>query len=200
MGGDEVALEKTARIGQQVKRASSFVQNLRRIAKTAVPESQVEHFSLSQTINSTIDLVQNQYALQDIGIERNIEAGLVALGSETLLDQVLINLLTNAHDALVERGQQNMKIWVSTRAADDKLWVEVLDNGGGIPKDVIDRIFDPFFTTKESGTGLGLSLSRQIMSSIGGSLDVANTEVGARFVLELQRWFGREGSDGGNWS
>jgi signal transduction histidine kinase len=200
MGGDEVALEKTARIGQQVKRASSFVQNLRRIAKTAMPESQVEHFSLSQTINSTIDLVQNQYALQDIGIERNIEAGLIALGSETLLDQVLINLLTNAHDALVERGQQNMHIWVSTRAADDKLWVEVLDNGGGIPKDVIDRIFDPFFTTKESGTGLGLSLSRQIMSSIGGSLDVANTEVGARFVLELQRWFGREGSDGGNWS
>jgi len=200
MGGDEVALEKTARIGQQVKRASSFVQNLRRIAKTAMPESQVEHFSLSQTINSTIDLVQNQYALQDIGIERNIEAGLIALGSETLLDQVLINLLTNAHDALVERGQQNMHIWVSTRATDDKLWVEVLDNGGGIPKDVIDRIFDPFFTTKESGTGLGLSLSRQIMSSIGGSLDVANTAVGARFVLELQRWFGREGSDGGNWS
>jgi signal transduction histidine kinase len=186
ISGDDAALEKTERISQQVKRASSFVQNLRRLSKVAASNSGGGGFLLSETIENTIDLVQGQYALEDIAIERKIEPGLIAVGSETLLDQVVVNLLTNAHDALVQSKPQNPTIWLSAQMVGTKILIGIRDNAGGIPSDKIDRIFEPFFTTKESGTGLGLALSRQIVASIGGTIDVTNTEVGAQFTLELQ--------------
>lgn len=186
IGGDDAALEKTERIAQQVKRASSFVQNLRRLSKAAASNSGGSGFLLSVTIESTIDLVQGQFALEDIAIERKIEPGLIAVGTETLFDQVVVNLLTNAHDALEQSKPQNPTIWLSAQMVGTKILVEIRDNAGGIPSDKIDRIFEPFFTTKESGTGLGLALSRQIIESIGGTINVTNTEVGAQFTLRLQ--------------
>ena len=186
IGGDDAALEKTERISKQVKRASSFVQNLRRLSKAAASNSGGGGFLLSETIENTIDLVQGQFTLEDIAIERKIEPGLIAVGSETLLDQVVVNLLTNAHDALVQSKPQNPTIWLSAQMVGTKILVDIRDNAGGIPSDKIDRIFEPFFTTKESGTGLGLALSRQIIASIGGTIDVTNTEVGAQFTLGLQ--------------
>ena len=102
------------------------------------------------------------------------------------MDQVIVNLLTNARDALVQSKPQNPTIWLSARMVGTKILVHIRDNAGGIPCEKIDRIFEPFFTTKETGTGLGLALSRQIIASIGGRIDVINTEVGAQFTLELQ--------------
>lgn len=185
-GGDEAALEKTERISQQVKRAASFVQNLRRLSKDPALNSGGGGFLLSEAIENAIDLVQGQYTLEDIAIERDIEPGLIAEGSDTQLDQVVVNLLTNARDALVQSKPQNPTIWLSAQMVGTKILVHIRDNAGGIPCEKIDRIFEPFFTTKETGTGLGLALSRQIIASIGGRIDVINTEVGAQFTLELQ--------------
>jgi signal transduction histidine kinase len=185
-GGDEAALEKTERISQQVKRAASFVQNLRRLSKDPALNSGGGGFLLSEAIENAIDVVQGQFALEDVAIERDIDPGLIAEGSDTQLDQVIVNLLTNARDALVQSKPQNPTIWLSARMVGTKILVHIRDNAGGIPCEKIDRIFEPFFTTKETGTGLGLALSRQIIASIGGRIDVINTEVGAQFTLELQ--------------
>jgi C4-dicarboxylate-specific signal transduction histidine kinase len=102
------------------------------------------------------------------------------------VEQVLVNLLLNARDALAERGNRRVEIRAAGR--EDKVVLTVADTGGGIPPPIISRIFDPFFTTKPAGkgTGLGLAISQKTMIAIGGSIAVRNTETGAEFTLVFQ--------------
>jgi signal transduction histidine kinase len=107
------------------------------------------------------------------------------------LEQVLINLMVNARDALLSKREKEsaFKPWISVYVERDeqhvRLWVE--DNGGGIDARLLERIFEPFFTTKPIGvgTGLGLSVSYGIIDNMGGRLSVRNSVEGARFCIEL---------------
>lgn len=104
------------------------------------------------------------------------------------LEQVLINLIGNAVDAVEERKAP--RVAVSVRAAGERVVIEVADNGCGIPDDVLGKVFDPFFTTKEPGRGLGLglSISYNIVRDFDGSLRFAPAEGGGtRAILELHR-------------
>jgi signal transduction histidine kinase len=93
------------------------------------------------------------------------------MADEKLISQVLINLVKNAFQANAEN--QNAKVKILSGLGDNgRPEIRVVDNGPGIPEDVLDKIFIPFFTTKENGSGIGLSLSRQIMQMHGGSLKV----------------------------
>ena len=88
-----------------------------------------------------------------------------------LIEQILINILKNAIQAL--DSQQNAKIDLTSRIDEGgRIIIQVSDNGPGIPEDVLEKIFIPFFTTKEHGTGIGLSLSRQIMRLHRGAMNV----------------------------
>ena len=89
-----------------------------------------------------------------------------------MLSQVLINLLKNAIQALV--GQSDKKIHIKVYGKEMTLFIRVTDNGPGIPSDLMEDIFIPFFTTKTNGTGIGLSLSRQIIRMHGGELSVTS--------------------------
>ena len=107
------------------------------------------------------------------------------------LEQVLINLMVNARDALLSKREKNRDFepWIALAAERDervvRLFVE--DNGGGIDPRLLERIFEPFFTTKPIGigTGLGLSVSYGIVENMGGRLSVRNGDAGARFCVEL---------------
>jgi len=107
------------------------------------------------------------------------------------LEQVLINLMVNARDALSSQREKNPQLrpWIALHCEHDsrhvRLWVE--DNAGGIDPRLLERIFEPFFTTKPIGvgTGLGLSVSYGIVENMGGRLSVVNGEQGARFCVEL---------------
>jgi len=107
------------------------------------------------------------------------------------LEQVLINLMVNARDALLSKREhdRDLQPWISVQIEQDsrhvRIWVE--DNGGGIDPRLLERIFEPFFTTKPIGvgTGLGLSVSYGIVENMGGRLSVANSEHGAKFCVEL---------------
>jgi len=104
---------------------------------------------------------------------------------EEMIEQVLINLLLNAMDALEgsARGRMALRARVNRFAHPV---IQVVDNGPGIPEDLQERIFIPFFTTKEEGSGIGLSLSRQIMRLHGGSLSVRSTpDVETVFTLRF---------------
>ncbi len=124
------------------------------------------------------------------------------LGRRNELAQVVINLLSNAHDGIIasaigrapRHAPTGGRIEVSVEdllGKDDhpanEVRIRVKDNGGGIPPDVIDRIFDPFFTTKEvtKGTGLGLSISFGIINAMGGRFEVENFGGGALFTITL---------------
>jgi len=110
-------------------------------------------------------------------------------GNARRLEQVFLNLLVNAAQALPEGNPANA-IEVVGSWADDRVVVEVVDNGPGIPREVLARVFDPFFTTKEVGlgTGLGLSLCHTIVTQLGGDIALTSTEgLGTRARVSLPR-------------
>jgi PAS domain S-box-containing protein len=128
-----------------------------------------------------------------VSVHREYRAALSVPSDARALVQVLLNLITNAAQAVSERGT----IWISTDACDEGSVVRVADDGAGIPSEVLERIFDPFFTTKPvgEGTGLGLAISRQIIENHGGALEVEERPGGGTtFVVRLPGVAGREGS------
>jgi signal transduction histidine kinase len=104
---------------------------------------------------------------------------------EKLLEQVLINLINNAVYALQTIAKPEIQL--VARSDHDTLFIEVHDNGTGIPGELIGSIFIPFFTTKEEGSGIGLSLSRQIMRVHGGSISVRSKPGETVFLLKFPK-------------
>jgi two-component system, NtrC family, nitrogen regulation sensor histidine kinase NtrY len=105
------------------------------------------------------------------------------LADPDLVDQVLINLLLNAIDAVKEIKEPKITIVASVNL-NNRTMIEVADNGKGIPQDILDKIFMPFFTSKKTGSGIGLSLSRQIMQMHKGSISVRSKQgEGATFIM-----------------
>jgi two-component system nitrogen regulation sensor histidine kinase NtrY len=159
-----------------------FVEDYKRLNKIPGPE-----FSLVR-ISS---LIGNILVLMNTELnEKNITANTVINNEELefrmdekLITQVLLNLVGNAVQSAPERGGRI--ILRAFKPNDSNLWIQVIDNGHGISKDVIDRIFVPFFTTRESGSGIGLSLSRQIMRLHRGSISVVS-DPGKETVFTLK--------------
>jgi C4-dicarboxylate-specific signal transduction histidine kinase len=108
-------------------------------------------------------------------------------GDAIQLEQLLLNLITNAVDAAASNGKRSGRMRVATRQRGDRLLVAVEDNGPGVAQRVADRLFEPFETTKQGGMGLGLTLARQIVEAHAGVLRWENlTHCGARFTVELR--------------
>ncbi len=166
-----------------ITRVRNIVQNLKDFSRVDTSQSWVLA-DLHHGIDSTLNIVNNEIkykadVVKNYGDILDIEC----LPSE--LNQVFMNLLVNAAHAIQkDRGTIN----ISTGAIDDKVWVEVQDNGEGIAKENLGRIFDPFFTTKAvgKGTGLGLSLSYGIVKKHLGIIEVFSEKgVGTRFRVTL---------------
>jgi PAS domain S-box-containing protein len=139
---------------------------------------------LNQVVEETVLLVEKQIARERISLKRNLAPALPLIqGDANALQQVVMNLLINARDAMPDGGE----IFLETEAPPQRpgtVRVVVRDTGPGIAADVLPRICDPFFTTKPEGTGLGLSISYGIMREHGGTLDVQSSlGAGATFVL-----------------
>ena len=130
-------------------------------------------------------LLEHQLQLQHVKVRRELsERPLMVLGLEHKLQQVFLNLLLNARDAMPKGG------WLSVTARDQEgqVVVEVADTGSGIPNEYLARIYDPFFTTKATGqgTGLGLSITYGIVREHHGSIDCESVVgQGTRFILEF---------------
>ena len=98
------------------------------------------------------------------------------------IKQVLINLLTNSVQAIEKNGKLDIKSFLKNN--NSVAGVEITDTGGGIPVDVLDNIFNPFFTTKNTGTGLGLALTRKIVEKHGGQIKIRN-KIGEGVTFEI---------------
>src|SRR5688572_20410272 len=129
---------------------------------------------INAVVTDALALVQKQLDHSGIHVERRLGPGIPRVfGHANALQQVVLNLLTNAGQALGDHGT----IRIVTAAGDAHVTVEVADDGPGIPPSTLSHVFDPFFTTKVSGTGLGLSVSYGIVRDHGGTMDV-RSEVG----------------------
>lgn len=175
---------------EQIERHSSriaeILRNLLTFARKATFEK--ESVDMNQLIMETTALIQKPFAKFAIRIDWALQPDLpTVLGDPNLLQQVLMNLLSNARDAMPHGG----RVWIRSRRApedDGAVVVEVEDEGIGIGQEIIDKIFHPFFTTKEvgKGTGLGLSVSYGIVQSHGGDLRVESRKgAGALFTIIL---------------
>ena len=182
--------DKLNRIDAQVQRAARVVDHMRVFGRRSEIEQQP--FNPLDAIEGTLSLLSE--GLRGKGVELRVkESGLQVQvrGYVDQLEQVLINLMVNARDALLSKREANRDFqpWIAVSAESDehvvRLWVE--DNGSGIDQRLLERIFEPFFTTKPVGvgTGLGLSVSYGIVENMGGRLSVRNGDEGARFCIEL---------------
>ena len=138
--------------------------------------NKVNEFNITDTLSKTLKLVSSQFIAKDIQIIEDIKScNLLSIENELI--QVLINILNNARDALLTKEKQKRLLFINTYKKDKNLYIEILDNAGGVPKDIMSKIFEPYFTTKDEsqGTGIGLYMSQDIIQNhLDGTLNVLN--------------------------
>ncbi|HKY30964.1 MAG TPA: PAS domain S-box protein [Candidatus Polarisedimenticolia bacterium] len=174
------------RIGKEATRCQKIVQNLLAFARRHHPERTIA--DLNEVVRSTLDLRAYQLKVDNVEVIVELEEDLPPVLADTYqMQQVFINIINNAHHAIMETGRKG-SLAIRTRERAGTVRVEFIDNGPGIAEDKIGKIFDPFFTTKEigRGTGLGLSLSYGIVKEHEGHILVSSQPgKGATFVVEL---------------
>ena len=178
--------ERIALVADEASRAAGIVQNLLMFARHYPPERRP--CSLVDAVHRVIALKSYQLEHDKIAVTLDLAEDLtVVWADENQMQQVLLNLVQNAHQAMARRSGERA-LTVRLRVRDDRVVIEVIDTGPGIPPQLLSRIFDPFFTTKPpgEGSGLGLSVSYGIVAQHGGRLYAENRpEGGAVFVVEL---------------
>jgi PAS domain S-box-containing protein len=183
---DQVEHKLSIIVGQ-VRRMAEIVDHLRSFSRFEGGEKRA--FAPAPVIAATVKLLAPQFQLDGIGLEVQIDEGCPDIcGHPNQLEQVALNLLSNARDAVRARvppGKGNVRVGLC--ADGDMVRLTVHDNGGGIPDSLWPMVFDPFFTTKAegTGTGLGLSISAHIVAGMDGRIDGRNDSGGARFEVSL---------------
>jgi PAS domain S-box-containing protein len=187
MLGDEAGLSEEARedlrvLHRQTQRVARITEGLLSFARRSPRDA--GPVDLNHVVKETLMLVERQLAKAGVAVSVDIDADLPAiLGDPDALQQVVLNLVTNARDALTDGGE----LRIETRTGDtgsSMVELVVADNGPGIAPEHLPHVFDPFFTTKSTGTGLGLSITHGIVREHHGTIDVASTPgQGTRFVL-----------------
>jgi histidine kinase len=192
---DESILETMAEeIDSHVMRASRIINHMRLFGRKS-DDLTLQPVQINAVLEQAFDIFSQQLKVRGIEVVWNIEKNLPEIKADPgRLEQVMINLLINARDAIEDKTalednlQAEKKISLSTAKREDWIVVEVCDTGTGIPNNVLDKIFEPFYTTKKvgQGTGLGLSISYGIVQECGGRIYARNNPGGgACFVLEF---------------
>ncbi|MGN7999136.1 sensor histidine kinase [Sphingomonas sp. 22176] len=145
---------------------------------------EVRPLPLAEVLDGALLILKEQ--LRNVRLERPTIGGhLLVMGGRVRLEQVFVNLLQNASEALA--GRADPTITIRTTLADGLVWVRIQDNGPGIAPDIAARLFTPFATSRSNGLGLGLVIASDIMTELGGSLRWLPDEGGACFELELRQ-------------
>ncbi len=183
---DTDASAAAATIVREVDRAARIVRSLLRLARRA--DSTPVRVQLNELVRDVAEIRQRVLRADNIEVRTRMDQGaesVLGLGQE--LQQVVINLMTNAEHAV--RGRPNAVIELATEGREGWVRLTVEDSGPGVPRDVRSRIFDPFFTTKspDEGSGLGLSICQRVVAEVGGRIWLEDSEAlgGAKFVVEL---------------
>jgi histidine kinase len=179
------------KITANVDRATKIINHLREFGRKT--DMTFEKVQVNHLLAKAHELLSQQLKVRGIEVVWQLGEELPEIKADPVrLEQVFLNLLLNARDAIEEKLSTALtkrgleKITLRTSSEGDKVTVEVADTGSGIPKDKLDKIFEPFFTTKSvgKGTGLGLSISYGIIKDCGGNIRV-KSDKGARFIIEF---------------
>ena len=182
-------IEKNSGIIQYMSKTIDDFQNFYKIDKEKIV------FDVMEKIESVSDLQLNQLAQNDIEIQKEGESFKI-LGYASEFQQVILNLISNAKDALVEKEIQNPHIRITLSSDGERGYIKISDNAGGIDERYLHKIFEPYFTTKEKsgGTGLGLYISKMIIEkNMQGKLGITNRKEGCEVLITL-RLYHKKGS------
>lgn len=190
---EEILQTMAEEIDGHVDRASRIINHLREFGRKA--DVKKEKIHVNDALTSALELFSQQLKLRDIEVAADFQPDLPpVLGDANRLEQVFVNLLINARDAIEENVERHAgenidkRISLTTRRDGDYVTIEVRDTGTGIPKPILEKIYEPFFTTKRvgKGTGLGLSISYGIVQDYDGSIRVETEEnKGANFIIRF---------------
>jgi signal transduction histidine kinase len=161
--------EALACIVRDADRGKNIVDRIRDHIKKAPPRN--DRFDLNEAIQEVIEMVRAPIEKNSVSVRTRLAAGVTSVcGDRVQLQQVVLNLILNAVEAMgsVEERQRMLSVVTEQRAAD--VLIAVHDSGPGIDPEHLQRVFEPFYTTKESGIGMGLSICRSIIDAHGGRL------------------------------
>jgi histidine kinase len=188
---DHILLTLAEEIDRHVDRASKIISHMRQFGRKTDPD--LKKIQINDVLVQASDIFSQQLKVRGIDMTWELGSNLPdIMGDPARLEQVIINLLVNARDAIEARCAAGQKgphaISLSTAQQGDKVTVRVCDTGEGIPDALLEKIFEPFFTTKKvgQGTGLGLSISYGIIKECGGRIYARpNPSGGACFIIEF---------------
>ncbi|MGB5749227.1 MAG: PAS domain S-box protein [Desulfobacterales bacterium] len=190
---DEILFNMLQKIDGNVDRTTKIINHMRQFARKS--DMDLEKIQLNEVLERAFEIFSQQLKVRGIEVVWDIEKELPKIIADpSRLEQVFINLLLNARDAIEERWgsmeveKADKRIILKTRYDEQNVICEVCETGVGVPKFIADKIFEPFFTSKEvgKGTGLGLSISYGIIKDCGGDIRVIpNKTAGACFVLNF---------------
>jgi PAS domain S-box-containing protein len=176
-------------ISNQIDFMANSIDELRNFFR---PNKNKECMSIKVPINKSLSIIEKSITSKGILLIKEFEDDLYINCIESELQQVIINIITNAKDAILDKNIQNPFIKIGTKLEiinnDENVVLSIEDNAGGIDSDIMDKIFDSYFTTKgASGTGIGLNLAKMIIEdSLDGTIYVENSDFGAKFVIKLK--------------
>jgi histidine kinase len=186
----------TEEIDGQVDRAAKIINHMREFGRKS--DVIKEKAQVNDALTKAYEIFRQQLKLRQVEVIQNLQADLPRiLADENRLEQIFINLLINARDAIEERFENNLRmkqakskeakqIFLTTRICGNNVVIEIEDTGNGISESIADKIFEPFFTTKNvgKGTGLGLSISYGIIQDYNGTITVSKGRTGgALFII-----------------
>jgi two-component system NtrC family sensor kinase len=176
-------VQSVDKIEEHVERARKITHNMLGFARRM--EHRLDDVDINHVLHQTLELLQSHAQTNNIEIRKDFQSGLPIIASDqSQLQQVFLNLINNAIDAVEKDGW----IEIKTRKKDSQIIVAIKDNGPGIAEEHLKKVFDPFFTTKETGkgTGLGLSVSYNIIEKLGGTIKAeSKPSEGAVFSIKI---------------
>ena len=177
--------DAASRMIRDLSRASDIISRIGLLFQKGVPQREL--IDVNEIIQEMIVLLRSEASQYSISIHDNLANDLPkAMGDRVHLQQVLMNLMLNAIEAMKDLRVVG-KLTISSRWEDDQLLISVSDTGVGLPPEQAEQIFNAFFTTKAKGTGIGLTISRSIVESHGGRLWATTSGSGATFQFTLPR-------------
>ena len=189
---DEILNTMAQEMDSHVDRASRIINHMREFGRKS--DVKKEEVQVNEALDRSLDIFIQQLKLREIEVVRDLAKDLPPIMADSnRLEQVFVNLLINARDAIEEKWEQGgdkgkKRIVLRTSLLDGFVIIEIEDTGAGISKSNLDKVFEPFFTTKEvgKGTGLGLSISYGIVQNYDGTVDVETREgEGSRFIIKF---------------